>query len=353
MPPLYNPEIDALLELIQQTGQIPQAQAPVVPSTNQFRIGQGEWQNLDERSIGQSYSEQFPGGGSFTTLPAGQAGLFGGPEGILGIKQPDPQMVARGRAIQQQEQFHGFLRTPMGQQLMANITKLDPGIQSQILGRLTGGAIGPQDSRGQREMGTFQAKERFKAGLRREGEQIKAAAKTVSEERGFIWVNPKTGEELAPDTPLEEARKTGQRLTPGQSKDMINAISALTTVKDYTRLLKELKLPEGVSLGRGLSLKFARTPLGQGQEKTLARRYAALQARLTPITRAFGADSRVAEGERQRLEAAVPGDFDNRESAEGVLRDLGMAIETVIKFSKVPIPPELAQTLAEIKQEGL
>src|SRR3990167_5418106 len=352
MPPLYNPEIDALLELIQQTGQLPQQQAPVaLPSPNTFRIGQGPLQTLDERLIGDSYSEQFPGGGSFSTLPARQAGLFGGPEGILGIKQPDPQLVARGRTIRQNEAFQGFLQSPIGQTVLANIGKLDPNIQSEILGRLTGGAIRPQA--GPDKMGEFEAKERFKAGLRREGEQIKAAAKTISEERGFIWVNPKTGEELAPDTPLEEARKTGQRLTPGQSKDMINAISALTTVKDYTRLLKELKLPEGVSLGRGLSLKFARTPLGQGQEKTLARRYAALQARLTPITRAFGADSRVAEGERQRLEAAVPGDFDNRESAEGVLRDLGMAIETVIKFSKVPIPPELAQTLAEIKQEGL
>ena len=278
--------------------------------------------------------------------------MFGGPEGILGIKQPDPQMVARGRAIQQQEQFHGFLRTPMGQQLMANITKLDPGIQSQILGRLTGGAIGPQASREQREMETFQGKERFKAGLRREGEQAKAAAKTVSEERGYQWVDPQTGELLAPDTPLQEARKVGQRLTPAQSKDMINAISALRTVKDYTSLLKELKLPEGMPLSRGLSLKFARTPLGSGPERTLARRYAALQARLTPITRAFGADSRVAEGERQRLEAAVPGDFDTRESAEGVLRDLGMAIGTVVKFSKVPLPPELLETLAEIKQEG-
>src|SRR3990167_10360935 len=136
MPPLYNPEIDALLELIQQTGQIPQAQAPVVPSTNQFRIGQGEWQNLDERSIGQSYSEQFPGGGSFTTLPAGQAGLFGGPEGILGIKQPDPQMVARGRAIQQQEtseaglmRLREFVSTPQGKLLFEHLGKLDPGIQ--------------------------------------------------------------------------------------------------------------------------------------------------------------------------------------------------------------------------------
>ena len=349
MPPLYSPEIDALLELIQQTGQLPQQQAPVaLPSPNTFRIGQGPAQTLDERPIGDNFSEQFPGGGSFTALPAGQAGLFGGPEGILGIKQPDPQMVARGRAIQQREtseaglmRLREFVSTPQGKLLFEHLGKLDPGIQATMVGRLMGQPEGGITTKAQREMEQFQTKERFKAGLRGEAEQRKKAAKTIAEDRGYHWLDPNTGEPLASDTTIVEANRVkAKRVNQQQFNTAQSALNGLQLLTDYESLAKRLPYAKQPSIpgvvGAGLTIGYMRA-----RREPIIAELDSLSTSITQLAQAFGGDRRITKEERALLFQAVPKDYESVPSAIQRIETTRKALLGIAKRLDIPVPQEL------------
>lgn len=252
------------------------------------------------------------------------------------------------------------------QAVAQNIKALPQPVQEEILRRL---GFGPQEeiktefqlrqkaARGEPEaQRVLQQFATEKQGEKEVEARTKAGQKLVSEERGYKWLDPKTGSELPADVTLDEARKIGKRVSNKDFDSIQSSFSGLDQINKYRSLLPRLGLAKepGILSTRGAQASIF---MKRQQGDPLVKQWDALKAGISQIVQALGGDRRITDAERTLVFQSIPGDNDTLKGAEDKLNQLEDLLALAIKRRGIPLPkqaeePESPRSTAPATQQG-